>query len=134
MNGVCSCKTTPGTPASTIFKIFTFPKSPRECLQLVKVSSQSDKRCVLVYGTYTDTQTLIFIYIFNFYLQQLLKVTSQSMNDVCSCKATSGTPASRPTIFNFYFRATLGVKEVLQSSKNSASIFYDFWFYITPTV
>ena len=34
----------------------------------------------------------------------------------------------------FYFRATLGVKEVLQSSKNSTLIFYDFLFYITPTV
>ena len=33
---------------------------------------------------------------------------------------------------DFYFRATLGVKEVLQSSKNSTSIFYEFRFYITP--
>ena len=30
--------------------------------------------------------------------------------------------------FDFYFRATLGVKEVLQSSKNSTSIFW--WFLI----
>ena len=92
MNDVCSCKATPGTPASTIFKflnfhnhrehvynnlwkfhrnrmngrpmcsyresatpgtpastIFKFPKPPRECLQqLVKASSQSDERCVLL--------------------------------------------------------------------------------------
>ena len=32
-----------------------------------------------------------------------------------------------------YFRATLGVKEVLQSSKFSTFIFYGFRFYITPT-
>ena len=62
MNGACSCResATPGTPASTIFKFFKFPKPPQECLQqLVKVSPQSDERCVLLYGT----QTLIFIYM-----------------------------------------------------------------------
>ena len=62
MNGACSCweGATPGTPASTIFKFFKFPKPPRGCLQqLVKVSSQSDERCGLLYGTdrQTDTQT-----------------------------------------------------------------------------
>ena len=42
-----------------------------------------------------------------------------------------GTAVSSP----FYFRATLGVKEVLQSSKKfDFDFFYDFWFYITPTV
>ena len=49
MNGVCCCKATPDTPASTIFKIFIFPKPPWACWQyLVKVSSQSDERCVLL--------------------------------------------------------------------------------------
>ena len=60
MNGVCPCResATPGTPACTIFKFFKFPKAPRECLQqLVKVSSQSDERCGLLYGTYTERQT-----------------------------------------------------------------------------
>ena len=60
MNGVCSCKVTPGTPASTILKFFKFPKPPRACLQqFLKVSSQSDERCVLLYGTdrQTDRQT-----------------------------------------------------------------------------
>ena len=48
-------------PASTILKFFKFPKPPRECLQqLVKVSSQSDERCGLLYDTHT--QTLIFMY------------------------------------------------------------------------
>ena len=50
MNGVCSCResATPDTPASTIFKFFKFPKPPRACLQqFLKVSSQSDERCVL---------------------------------------------------------------------------------------
>ena len=63
MNGVCSCKerATPGTPASTIFKFFKIPKPPRACFQLVKVSSQSDERCELLYGT--DTQTDIHFYI-----------------------------------------------------------------------
>ena len=49
MNGVCSCRTTPNTPASTIFKFLKFPKSPRACLQqFLKVSSQSEERCVLL--------------------------------------------------------------------------------------
>ena len=42
-----------------------------------------------------------------------------------SCPAKTGLRENelRIAIFNFYFRATLGVKEVLQSSKNSTSIF-----------
>ena len=69
----------------------------------MKVSSQLHARCVLLYGTHTHTHTererYIYIYILNFHLQQILKVILQSMNGVCSCKATSGTLAS--TIFNF---------------------------------
>ena len=55
-----------------IYKLYIyikFPKPPRACLQqLLKVSSQSDERCVLLCGTHThththaDRQTLIFIY------------------------------------------------------------------------
>ena len=66
MNGVCSytghthTHTTPNTPASIIFNFFKCPKPPRGCLlQLVKVSSRSDKRCVLLYGTHTHTHTQI---------------------------------------------------------------------------
>ena len=92
-------RTTSGTPASIIlFYFLLFPKPLRTCLQLAKVSSQSDKRCVLVYGTYRYRHW--FFYIFNFHLQQRLKVTSQSMNGLCSCKATSGTPTS--TIFKLF--------------------------------
>ena len=55
---------TPSTPASTISKCLKFPKPPQVFLQqLVKVSSQSDEQCVLLYGT--DTQTLIYdLYIY----------------------------------------------------------------------
>ena len=44
---MCSCRTTQGTAASTIFNFFKFPKPPGACFQkLVKVSSQLDERCV----------------------------------------------------------------------------------------
>ena len=55
MNVVCSCRerATPCTPASTVFTFLKFPKPPRACLQqLVKVSSQSGKRPVLLYWTH----------------------------------------------------------------------------------
>ena len=55
----------------------------------------------IISGTrsYTAGKTSwITLYILDFHLE-LLKVTSQSMNGVCSCKATRGTPAS--TIFKF---------------------------------
>ena len=48
VNGVSSCTATPGTPASTIFKFSKFPKPSRAGLQILKVSSQSDERCVLL--------------------------------------------------------------------------------------
>ena len=52
----------------------------------------------------------------------------------CNC-FRHGTITPSNTLDFFFFRGTLGVKEVLQSSKNSISIFfYDFWFYITPRV
>ena len=46
---------------TVIFIYIKFRKSPRACLQqLLKVSSQSDERCVLLYGT--NIETFIFIY------------------------------------------------------------------------
>ena len=66
MNGACSCREseTPGTPASRIFKFFKFPKPPQECLQqLVKVSSQSDERSVLLYGKHRQTDRHWILYI-----------------------------------------------------------------------
>ena len=57
---------------------FKFPKPPQECLQqLVKVSSQSDERCGLLYGIHThrqtDRQTDIQTDI-DFYIQGVYKV------------------------------------------------------------
>ena len=46
-----------------------------------------------------------------------------------SCACSEGPAVGQSTlIIYFYFRGTLGVKEVLQSSKNSSSIF--LWFLI----
>ena len=53
MNRVCSCResATPSTTASTMFNFFKiFKSTPGVLQQLVKVSSQSDERCVLLYG------------------------------------------------------------------------------------
>ena len=53
-------KATPGTLASTIFFIFKFPEPPRACLQLVKVSWQSDEWCVLLVGQHRVLQLVQF--------------------------------------------------------------------------
>ena len=76
MNSVCSYKTHTHThthtrtharahthtyPTQTLIFIYIeikFPTSSRACLQqLLKISSQSDERCVLLYGTHTHTHT-----------------------------------------------------------------------------
>ena len=99
MNGVCSYMGHTHTHSVIYIYIYIkFPKPPRACLQqLLKVLSQSDERCVLLYGTQTHTKTLIFIYRLNF--QNYRELRRNQMNRVCSC-ATPCTPAS--TIFKFF--------------------------------
>ena len=59
-------RATPGTPASKIFNFFKFPKPLRVCLQLVKVSSQSDERCVLLVWEHRVLQPVQFFIFLNF--------------------------------------------------------------------
>ena len=84
------------TPASTIFNFFKFPKPPRACLQqFLKVSSQQDERCVLLYGTHQVLQLVQFSNVLNFqnhckHVYNFLKFNCNRMNDVCTQKSNIG--------------------------------------------
>ena len=101
MNSVCSCKETPGTPASTISKFLNFQNHHGHVYNNLWKFHRNRMNGVC---SYTGHRHDFYIYIkfpkpLRACLQQLVKVKSQSMNGVCSYKATLGTPAS--TIFKF---------------------------------